>query len=184
MGDERGRLLALLTRLSYQRRKVTLSSGKESDFYIDCKRTTLTAEGHYLVGKLLLAEVQRVCPEAQAVGGLTLGADPMVSAVSLTSHLANHPIDGFIIRKEPKGHGTNQWIEGREHWAVGTPVAILEDVVTTGASTLRAIERSTAAGLKVVGTFALVDRQEGGREAVEASGHPLTALFSRTDFIS
>src|SRR5713226_4629919 len=110
---DRLRLLELLKELSYEKRKVTLTSGKESDFYIDCKRTALTAEGHFLIGRLLFAEVRRQSPEARAVGGLTLGADPLASAVSLTSYLAGHPLPAFIVRKEPKGHGTGQWIEGR-----------------------------------------------------------------------
>ncbi len=181
---DRARLLALLTRLSFERRKVTLSSGKESDFYIDCKKTALTAEGHYLIGRLLLAEVRRRAPEVKAVGGLTLGADPLASAVSLTSWLEEQPLQAFIVRKEPKGHGTGQWIEGLSGLEKGARVAILEDVLTTGASTLRAVERAELAGLSVAGAFALVDRQEGGREAVEAKGCPVVALFTRQDFIS
>jgi len=181
LGD-RARLLELLTRLSFERRKVTLSSGKESDFYIDCKRTALTAEGHFLVGRLLLEAIRAEAAEAKGVGGLTLGADPLASAVSLTSHLAGHPLHAFIVRKEPKGHGTGQWVEGLSALGPGAPVAVVEDVVTSGASTLKAIERSTAEGLKVLGAFALVDRLEGGREAIEAKGHRLTTLFTRKDF--
>ncbi|MFL5389169.1 MAG: orotate phosphoribosyltransferase, partial [Myxococcales bacterium] len=109
--SERQRLLDLFTRLAYERRKVILTSGKESDFYIDTKQATLTAEGHYLVGRLVLAEVQSLVPDVQAVGGLTMGADPIASAVSLTSFLADRPIPAFYVRKEPKGHGTQQWIE-------------------------------------------------------------------------
>jgi orotate phosphoribosyltransferase len=187
MGDplarDRVRLKELLTALSFERRKVTLSSGKESDFYIDCKRTALTAEGHFLIGRLLLAEVLRECPEAKGVGGLTLGADPLSSAVSLTSYLAGHPLPAFIVRKEPKGHGTGQWIEGMSALEGGARVAVLEDVVTTGASTLKALERAEAEGLKVTHAFALVDRLEGGREAVEARGYRLSTLYTRKDFI-
>lgn len=179
---DRDRLLALLTRLSYEKRKVTLSSGRESDFYIDCKKTALTAEGHYLVGRLLLHAIQRETPGAQAVGGMTLGADPLASAVSLTSFLERAPLPAFIVRKEPKGHGTGQWMEGRTLIPDGAEVAVVEDVVTTGGSTLRAIERIEAEGLKVSRAFALVDRLEGGREAVEAKGYALTTLFTRRDF--
>jgi orotate phosphoribosyltransferase len=180
---DRERLLSLLTRLSFERRRVVLSSGKESDFYIDCKRTMLTAEGHYLVGRLLLAAIREHLPQAAAAGGLTLGADPLASAVSLTSHLAGQPIPAFIVRKEPKGHGTGQWMEGRQAIADGATVAVLEDVVTTGASTIRAVERVEAEGLKVGCAFALVDRLDGGREAVEARGCKLVTLFTRTDFM-
>ncbi|MGQ0506620.1 MAG: orotate phosphoribosyltransferase [Myxococcaceae bacterium] len=183
MSSDRARLLELLTQLSFERRKVTLSSGKESDFYIDCKRTALTAEGHFLIGRLFLAAIREKSPEARAAGGLTLGADPLASAVALTSYLAGQPLHAFIVRKEPKGHGTGQWMEGRSAIETGSPVAILEDVVTTGASTLKAIERTEQEGLKVAHAFALVDRLEGGREAVEAKGYKLTTLFTRKDFI-
>lgn len=180
---ERNRLLELLTRLSFERRKVILSSGKESDFYIDCKKTVLTAEGHYLVGRQLFASIKDKCPEAVAVGGLTLGADPLASAVSLISFLEKGPLQAFIVRKEPKGHGTGQWIEGKSGLADGASVAIVEDVITTGASTLKAIERSEMEGLKVAGVFALVDRDEGGKEAVESKGYRVYPLFRRSDFI-
>jgi orotate phosphoribosyltransferase len=179
---ERQRLLALLTARSFEKKAVTLSSGKVSNFYIDCKRTMLLAEGHWLVGRALFALIRAQAPNAVGVGGLTLGADPLASAVSLISHLAGHPLDAFIVRKEPKGYGTGQWIEGRSAFAAGAPVAIVEDVITTGASTLKAIERARAEGLTVAGAFALVDRQEGGREAVEASGVPVHSLFTRGDF--
>lgn len=183
LARDHARLRELLTQLSFEHRKVTLSSGKESDFYIDCKRTALTAEGHFLIGRLLLDEVLVHAPQAIAVGGLTLGADPLASAVSTMSYVAGRPLHAFIVRKEPKGHGTAQWIERPPQLVAGSTVAILEDVVTTGASTLKAIERSQSEGLKVAGAFALVDRLEGGREAVEAQGHALRTLFTRKDFI-
>ncbi|XXF80639.1 orotate phosphoribosyltransferase [Myxococcaceae bacterium GXIMD 01537] len=180
---DRTRLLELLTERSFERRRVVLSSGKESDFYIDCKRTALLPEGHFLIGRLLLEAIRREAPSAVGAGGLTLGADPLASAVSLTSYLAGTPLAAFIVRKEPKGHGTGQWIEGMSALGPGAPVAILEDVVTTGASTLKAIERAKQEGLEVLGAFALVDRLEGGREAVEAAGQRLFTLFTRKDFI-
>jgi orotate phosphoribosyltransferase len=183
LAGERERLRELLTEHSFERRPVVLSSGRESDFYIDCKRTALLAEGHFLVGRLLLEAVRREAPEAVGVGGLTLGADPLASAVSLSSYLAGTPLHAFIVRKEPKGHGTGQWVEGLHALGPGAPVAILEDVVTTGGSTLKAIERAQAEGLKVLGAFALVDRLEGGREAVEAAGHRLFTLYTRKDFL-
>jgi orotate phosphoribosyltransferase len=180
---DRDRLLELLRALSFARRKVVLSSGKESDFYIDCKQTSLTAEGHYLIGRLFHALIREHAPEAVGAGGLTLGADPLASAVSLSSYLAGQPLAAFIVRKEPKGHGTGQWMEGRTQFAAGAPVVVLEDVVTTGASTLKAISRVQEEGLVVRGAFALVDRLDGGREAVEAAGQKLHTLFTRHDFI-
>jgi orotate phosphoribosyltransferase len=181
--SDRARLLELLRTLSFERRKVVLASGRESDFYIDCKRTALTAEGHVLVGRLLLDRVRKVKPLVRGVGGLTLGADPIASAVALTSSLEGTPIDAFIVRKEPKGHGTGQWIEGRKTIPDGSRVVVIEDVVTTGGSALKAIERCRAETLDPVLCVALVDRLEGGREAIEATGVPLDALFTRKDFI-
>ena len=179
----RARLLELLRTLSFERRKVVLASGKESDFYVDCKRTALTAEGHVLVGRCLLAEVKAFQPLVRGVGGLTVGADPIASAIALTSFLEGSPVDAFIVRKEPKGHGTGQWIEGRKTIPDGSRVVVLEDVVTTGGSALKAIERCRVENLVVVGCVALVDRLEGGREAIEATGVPLRAAFTRKDFI-
>jgi len=179
---ERARLLALFVQLAYEKRKVVLSSGRESDFYIDTKQASLTAEGHYLIGRLGLAAIRERYPHAQAIGGLTMGADPIASAISLTSFLAGVPMPAFYVRKEPKGHGTNQWLEGKKGLPAGARVAVVEDVVTTGASTLKAVERCRSEGLTVEGVLALVDRQEGGREAVEATGVPLISLFGRSDF--
>jgi orotate phosphoribosyltransferase len=192
---DRSRLLEILRTLSFERRKVILASGRESDFYIDCKRTALTAEGHVLIGRLLLDRVRQIQPLVRGVGGLTLGADPIASAIALTSHLelerARAPgqpppgtVDSFIVRKEPKGHGTGQWIEGRKTIPDGSRVIVLEDVVTTGGSALKAIERCRAEQLVPVACLALVDRSEGGREAIEAQGVPLQALFERKDFIA
>jgi orotate phosphoribosyltransferase len=180
--SDRARLLALLTEKSYQKKKVTLSSGKESDFYIDCKKVMLTALGHVLIGQALFELIRERAPQAVGVGGLTMGADPIASAVSLTSQLKGQPLDAFYVRKEPKGHGTGQWIEGLTAFARGAKVAVVEDVVTTGASTLKAIERIRSEGLEPVAAFALVDREEGGREAIEAGGVKVHALFSRRDF--
>ena len=179
---DRRRLLALLTEKSYAKKKIVLSSGRESDFYIDCKKTVLTAEGHWLVGRLMFAQIAKELPEAIGVGGLTLGADPLASAVSLISHLAEKPLQAFLVRKEPKGHGTGQWIEGKTSLADGACVAIVEDVITTGASTIKAIERARAEQLAPLAAFAVVDRQEGGREAIAALGVKVFSLFTREDF--
>lgn len=179
---DRRRLLELLTERSYAKKKVVLSSGRESDFYIDCKKTVLTAEGHWLVGKLMYHSVRTRFPEALGVGGLTMGADPLASAISLVSFLGGGALQAFLVRKEPKGHGTGQWIEGLSSLPAGAKVIVVEDVVTTGASTIKAIERARAEGLEPVGAVTLVDRQEGGREAIEALGVPVVSLFARSDF--
>jgi orotate phosphoribosyltransferase len=183
LDGDRARLLELLRTLSFERRKVVLASGKESDFYVDCKRTALTAEGHVLVGRVLFEKVSKIRPLVRGVGGLTLGADPIASAIALTSFLQGEPVDAFIVRKEPKGHGTGQWIEGRKTIPDGSRVVVIEDVVTTGGSALKAIERCRAERLEPVACVALVDRLEGGREAIEAQGVRLDALFTRKDFI-
>jgi len=182
LGADRARLLALLIERSYAKKKIILSSGKESDFYIDCKKTVLLAEGHWLTGRLLLNAISQHGSKPTGVGGLTMGADPLASAVSLVSHLAGQPLNAFLIRKEPKGHGTGQWIEGLGGLLPGAKVAIVEDVVTTGASTIKAIERARLEGLHPVAAFTVVDRAEGGKEAIEALGVPVFSLFTRSDF--
>lgn len=175
------RLLELLRTRAFAEREVTLSSGLKSNFYIDCKQVSLDAEGAMLIGELFHAVIEHVAPRAVAVGGLTLGADPLATATSILSFQAGNPRAAFLVRKEPKGHGTNQWVESTQLPA-GAPVVILEDVVTTGAATLKAIERAKLAGLEVIHALAIVDRLEGGREAVEKQV-PLTTLFTKKSFL-
>jgi orotate phosphoribosyltransferase len=181
VNSKRARLLELLRTRSFQEREVTLSSGLKSNFYIDCKQVSLDAEGAALIGELFHEVIEQVAAQALAVGGLTLGADPLATATSIYSFQAGKPRSAFIVRKEPKGHGTGQWIESTK-LPEGAAVVILEDVITTGASTLRAIERSRLAGFNVLHAVGLVDRLEGGREAVEAQC-PHTTLFTRRDFL-
>jgi orotate phosphoribosyltransferase len=180
LGPQRDRLLELLRTRAYAQREVTLSSGLKSNFYIDCKQVSLDAEGACLIGELFHAAITELAPSAVAVGGLTLGADPLATATSMIAWQRQRPLGAFIVRKEPKGHGTNQWIESAG-LAAGAPVVVVEDVVTTGAATLKAIERATEVGLRVLYAVAIVDRMEGGREAVEAKV-PLLALFNRKHF--
>ena len=181
LAAKRDRLLELLRRDAFQEREVVLSSGRTSNFYIDCKQVSLDAEGACLIGELFHQVIEQVAPDAVAVGGLTLGADPLATATSLVSFQRGRPRAAFIVRKEPKGHGTNQWLEATK-LAPGARVIVLEDVVTTGASTLKAIERVRLAGLEVAHAIGLVDRLEGGREAVTRET-PLTTLFTRRDFL-
>jgi orotate phosphoribosyltransferase len=178
---KRARLLELLRTRAFAEREVTLSSGLKSNFYIDCKQVSLDAEGACLIGELFHEVIEEVAPRAVAVGGLTLGADPLATATSITSFRAGKPRSAFIVRKEPKGHGTGQWLESTR-LPERAPVVILEDVVTTGASTLRAIERAREAGLDVLHAIGLVDRLEGGHAAVTAAA-PLVTLFTRRDFL-
>ena len=177
---DRERLKQIIMELSYEKRKVTLASGRESDFYFDGKQTTLHAEGGFLVGKLFYLAAKEFSG-VQAVGGITLGADPIATATSIAAFLDGNPLHAFIIRKEPKGHGTGQWLEGRKNLPAGTKVVIVEDVVTTGGSSMKAVRRAEEEGLKVLGIISLVDREEGGRENIEAEGYVLKVIFGRKE---
>jgi orotate phosphoribosyltransferase len=157
-----------------------LASGERSNFYFNCKPTALNPEGMFLIGNLLYALIRKEKSwNVKAIGGLTLGADPVANAVAYTSHLKGKPIDSFVVRKEPKEHGTMLWIEGNVK--KGDKVLIVEDVITTGGSTIKAVKRAKQGGLKVNGVVALIDRQEGGKEAVEAMGLPFKALLTKKE---
>ncbi len=183
MEDARSRLLELLKERSLKRGEVILSSGKRSPFYIDCRETTLHPEGAWLVGKILFEMIRASGKKVEAVGGPTLGADPMVTAISIESFQRGMPLPAFIVRKEPKGHGLKRWIEGRGNLKEGARVAMVEDVVTTGGSILKAIERAEEEGLEVVLVLALVDREEGGGERIRERGYPFHPLFNRRDLL-
>ena len=148
--DKRGRLIQLLAERSFERRKVILASGKESDFFIDCKQTMLTAEGHALVGELMF-DLLSLIPECEAVGGVELGGCPLASAVSLVSFQRGRPLNALYVRKAKKDHGTTKLVEGDKSLKPGLKVALLEDVVTTGGSSLKAVESLKEAGAQVVG---------------------------------
>jgi orotate phosphoribosyltransferase len=180
---ERERLKQIIIELSYEKRKVTLASGRESDFYFDGKQTTLHAEGGYLVGRLFYEAIKDV-EGVEAVGGITLGADPIATATSIAGHLDGRKLHAFIIRKEPKGHGTGQWLEGRKNLPAGTRVIIVEDVVTTGGSSMKAVRRAEEEGLVVLGIVTLVDREEGGRENIEQEGYWLRTIFTKSELVS
>jgi len=182
--DNRQRLKEILLEKSYRKGTFTLTSGKTSDFYIDGKQTTLHAEGAYLCGKLLFELIAEAEQTINAVGGMTLGADPLVSAVSIVSFLEQAPIPAFIVRKEAKGHGTGNYIEGLKNLPEGSRVALVEDVVTTGGTLLKVIDRVEAAGFVVGLVVTVVDRQEGGAEVLADKGYPLKALFTRESLLS
>jgi orotate phosphoribosyltransferase len=177
--DERQRLQTILLEKSYRKGSFTLTSGKTSDFYIDGKQTTLSAEGGYLCGRLLYDLIRQADEPIGAVGGMTLGADPLVTAVAIVSYLEKAPIPAFIVRKEAKDHGTGSSIEGLKNLPAGCRVALIEDVVTTGGTLLTVIDRVEAAGFTVGLVVTIVDRQEGGAETLAARGYPLKALFTR-----
>ena len=183
MTDARGRLLELLRELSFARRHVVLASGRESDFFIDCKQTVLRAEGHVLVGGLMRDAVFSFPTRARAVAGVELGGCPLASAVAYASFQTGRPLDAIYVRKDVKDHGSRRLLEGDGGLAPGASVAIVEDVITTGGSTLKAAEKLRAAGYALTGVVALVDRLEGGREALLAAGLAVEAIFTRDDFI-
>ncbi len=173
----RAYLLDLFVKLAYQEGEFTLSSGQKSSYYINGKQVTLKAEGALAIGRLFLSMLP---PNTQAVAGLTLGADPIVSAVSVVSAYENCPIPALIIRKQAKGHGTQAYIEGPT-LPPGATVVVLEDVVTTGKSAMLAVERLRAVGYTVNTILALVDREQGGTEFYESQGLNFQALFSITE---
>jgi len=180
---ERAELMKIIRELSYEEREVTLASGRKSNFYFDGKQTTLHARGGLLVGKAFLKEVKELSDKVDAVGGLTLGADPIATATSIAAALEGQALHAFIIRKEPKGHGTGQWLEGRKNLPKGSRVVIVEDVTTTGGSSMKAVERAREEGLEVVGIVTLVDREEGARENIEKEGIALRAVFTRSQVV-
>ena len=182
--NEKQRLKELLLKKSYREGRITLSSGLESDFYIDGKQTSLDAEGAYLCGKLLFELIRSNPQPIAGVGGMTLGADPLVTAVSVISYLEKSPLPAFIVRKEAKGHGTNNFLEGKENLAEGAVVALLEDVVTTGGTLLTVIDRVEQQGFKVGMVATIVDRQEGGAEALAARGFSLLSIFTREELLA
>jgi orotate phosphoribosyltransferase len=173
-GDELERLRRLLLQQSVRRGDFVLSSGKHSSYYIDCRLTTMSAEGQKLIGQLGWAAIRAQGWRPRTVGGLTMGADPVAYALAATSWGSELVFDAFSVRKEAKGHGTTRLIEGC--FATGDEVVIVEDVITTGGSAQRAIEAVTLAGGVVLGVLAVVDRQEGGREALQAEGREVVAL--------
>jgi orotate phosphoribosyltransferase len=170
-------LLDLLCTKAYKEGDFTLSSGQKSSYYINGKLVTLDPVGAIALGRLLL---QDLAPQTSAVAGLTLGADPMVSAISMMSAFEGIPIPGLIIRKEAKGHGTQAYIEGPLP-TVGSTIAVIEDVVTTGQSALKAVNRLQDAGYQVSQVLALVDREQGGAALYQAAGLDFKALFAIPD---
>jgi len=177
MLDERARLLELVKTQALSHGHFILSSGKESSYYLDGRLVTLSAEGGYLTGKLMLERFSGL--DVQAVGGLTMGADPVATAISLVSYLEGHPIPAFLVRKETKAHGKQKLVEGP--LPERARVAIVEDTVTTGESMLKAIAAVEELGCTVAIVLCLVDRLEGGREHIEGLGYHYESLFTIRD---
>jgi len=185
--QDREELRQLLKTKSVKTGKFTLASGQESDLYVDCRVTTLDSRGAVLVGRVLHALLRE--EEAKrglsigSLGGLTMGADPITLAVAMSSSMAGDtpPVQAFVVRKEAKGHGRGKRIEG--NFITSQPVVVVDDVITTGGSTLKAIEAIEEEGGKVAFALILVDRSEGGRKAIEDKGYPVVAAFTRADLV-
>ncbi len=174
--SERDQLASLLCERSLRRGDFVLASGARSDYYIDARTTTMAGRGQYLIGRIGLAALDAQGWQPDVVGGLTLGADPVAYAIAHAAAAADRTIDAFTVRKQAKQHGSGQRIEGS--FKEGMSVVVCEDTITTGGSALNAVDAVEAAGGKVIGVLALVDREEGGREAIEARGYPVLSLFT------
>ncbi len=175
-----GNLLNLLALQAYRYGSFTLSSGRKSNHYVNCKPVTLSGRGLALLGVSLLDHVDK---EAVAVAGMTLGADPLVSAVAMAAAQANRDLDALIVRKEAKGHGTASWLEGPLP-PKKSLITVLEDVVTTGGSSLKAINQLRQAGYVIRRVVTIVDREEGADSAIKDSGLELISLFKMNDLVS
>jgi orotate phosphoribosyltransferase len=175
-------LVKLLAERSAKLGEFTLASGKKSNFYIDARLTTMSPEGLSTIGTLGLSAIADSHWEVDAVGGLTLGADPISYAISYASAFTRHPLRAFTVRKEPKAHGTAKLIEGPLY--EGDRVVVVEDVITTGGSALRAIAAVRNAHMHVVGVLGLIDREEGGRAEIEKIGIPVVGLVTAAEILS
>jgi|SRR6516162_2179220 len=181
MDEQLRELRAIIRQKSLRIGDFTLSSGKKSSYYLDCRMTTLDPRGALLIGRLILERIRTQNIQADAVGGLTLGADPMATAVAIVSSLEGTPIAAFIVRKEAKGHGTQRSIEGYDG-KPGSRVIVVDDVCTTGDSILKAADKAEEAGYQVVAAFCVVDREEGGTELI-AKRFPFYPLFTAKDLL-
>ena len=177
---DRDALVALFRAKALRFGQFTLASGKQASYYLDGKQVTLHPAGARLVAEGILDLLAGAGSMPDAVGGMSIGADPITAAVVAMSDLRGTPLLGFMVRKEPKGHGTNQYIEGPVE--PGQRAVIVEDVVTTGGSSLKAIERCEAFGLRIAGVVAIVDRMEGGAEAFRRAGYRFSSLLTIRDF--
>ena len=182
VNELKAKLARHLMALSYVQGEVTLTSGRKSDYYFDCKQTALNPEGGYLIGKLFLDLLKG--SGISGVAGMTLGADPLVASVSVLSHLEGCPLPAMIIRKQSKGHGTDQYLEGLKNFQPGATVALLEDVVTTGGTLITSAERLRAAGFKVGAVLCVLDREEGGRARLAEAGLALAPIFTRNELLA
>lgn len=181
---EREQLIQLIKERSYKYSEnppFRLSSGGYSNFYFDLKKTTLSPSGQYLIGKIIFERIKELSLKIDAIGGLTMGADPIACAVARYSFDQREPIEAFTIRKEPKGHGTMHQIEG--HIKKGDRVIIIDDVITTGSSTIKAIKAAEEFGLNIQAVIVLLDRcEQKGRQNIESLGYKVYSILNLYDF--
>src|SRR5205809_1782420 len=182
MDDALRQLRDIIRQKSLRIGEFTLSSGKKSSYYLDCRMTTLDPRGALLIARLILERIRTHNIQADAIGGLTMGADPIATAVAVVSGLEAKPIPAFIVRKEPKGHGTQRSIEGYDG-KPGSRVIVVDDVCTTGDSILKAAEKAEEAGYQVVATFCVVDREEGGTQLI-ARQYAFYPLFTARELLN
>lgn len=180
--SRRDDLINILASRSARRGTFTLASGRQSSLYIDARITTMSPDGLALIGPLGLLAIEDAGWMVDSIGGLTMGADPIACAVSYASAATSRPVRAFTVRKEPKTHGTTKLIEGP--FRAGDRVTVVEDTITTGGSARKAIDAVRAAGGVVVGVLALVDREEGGRESLEADGIEVISLVRASEITS
>lgn len=178
----RDRLKQLLVERSVQRGDFVLASGARSSYYVDCRRTTTHAEGQFLVGQVCWDLLHSTGLQPAVVGGLTMGADPVAYAIAHTSWIAGEPVSAFSVRKQAKAHGTGRRIEGS--FEPADRVVVIEDVITSGGSALEACAAVTAEGGEVLAVLALIDREAGGAEAIEAAGHHLLTVYRISELLS
>ncbi len=181
MEQELRHLREILRQRSLRIGDFTLSSGKKSSYYLDCRMTTLDPNGALLIGRIILDRIRTHNIQADAIGGLTLGADPIATAVAVVSAMEGRPLPAFIVRKEAKGHGTQRAIEGWDG-KPGSRVIVVDDACTTGGSILKAADQVEEAGYLVSAAFCIVDREEGGTELI-TKRYPFYALFTAKELM-
>ena len=179
--EKKRRLARILLEKSYMEGDFTLTSGRKSDYYFDCRQSSLNAEGAGLIGSIFVDMLGDA--KVSAVAGMTMGADPLITATSIMAHLQGKTLHGLIVRKEAKAHGAGRTVEGLANVQPGDSVLMVEDVVSTGGSVIKACKRIEEAGLKVAGIFCILDREEGGREALQEAGYALSSIFTRKHLV-
>ncbi|EKE10994.1 MAG: Orotate phosphoribosyltransferase [uncultured bacterium] len=182
--DARLELGNLLLKHSYKKGTFTLTSGKQSDFYIDCRCTALIPRGGFCIGTCFLYLIAKNCPDVQAIAGMTMGADPLITATSMVALMRGFDLPQIIIRKEAKGHGTGKYLEEAATVPRNAQLVLVDDVLTTGGTLLKSTERINAQGHTVKHIIMIVDREEGAREMLISKGFIVHSIFTRTELLA